>query len=145
MQMAPEEKSNDPARGLALHRHFGGFAVSGAIAFTVDAILLETGIRVLDLHPLVARVAAIACAMVAGWLAHRTFTFALSTRPRLSEFVRYATAAWMAAALNYAAFATIVLYRPDTPAFLALGMASFFAMIFSYLAMRYAVFWKGCR
>ncbi|MEZ5852259.1 MAG: GtrA family protein [Hyphomicrobiaceae bacterium] len=143
--MAAEKQDNDPAQGLALHRHFGGFAISGAIAFTVDAILLETGIRWLGLHPLVARVAAIACAMVAGWLSHRTFTFALSTTPSLREFLRYAAAAWMAAALNYAAFATIVLYRPDTPAFIALGMASFFAMIFSYLAMRYAVFWKGRR
>ena len=37
--------------------------------------------------------------MVAGWLMHRTFTFAVATPPNVAEFVSYAGVAWTAAAV----------------------------------------------
>ena len=56
-------------------RHGLAFLVSGGTAFLVDALVLTLLTAVVGLHPILARVAAIALAMVAGWLMHRTFTF----------------------------------------------------------------------
>jgi putative flippase GtrA len=78
--------------------------------------------------------------MVAGWLAHRTLTFALRSAPSVAEFVRYAAVAWTTAAINYGAFASILLARPATPPLLALSVASILATAFAYLGMRYAAF-----
>jgi putative flippase GtrA len=123
-----------------LRRHWGGFLASGLIALSIDAAVLEAGVRLGHLHPLVARLLAISCAMVAGWLAHRTLTFALRSAPSVAEFVRYAAVAWTTAAINYGAFASILLARPATPPLLALSVASILATAFAYLGMRYAAF-----
>ena len=133
-------ESRDPAAGLSATRHYGGFAVGGALAFAVDAGMLELGVRVLGLQPLIARPLAIATAMVAAWLVHRTVTFALIARPTIGELLRYMAAAWTTAAINYALFAAILIVRPTTLPFAALFAASVVATIFSYVSMRYAVF-----
>jgi putative flippase GtrA len=120
--------------------HWGGFIASGSIALLVDGAVLEAGIRLLQLHPLLARLLAISTAMVAGWLSHRTLTFALQSRPSAAEFARYATMAWTAAAINYGTFASILLLWPETWPLAALVMSCVAAGIFSYLAMRFGVF-----
>src|SRR2546423_14654046 len=93
-------------------RHGLGFLVSGGTAFAVDAIVLQLLTAALGLHPIPARLAAISLAMVAGWLMHRTFTFAVPTPPSAIEFLRYAGVAWPAATVNYGVFVAIVLARP---------------------------------
>jgi putative flippase GtrA len=135
-----ETASTDGRQLRSPTRHWGGFLVSGAIAFSTDAAILETTTRLLHWHPLLARLVAISLAMIAGWLAHRTLTFALRSRPTAMEFARYAAAAWSAAAINYALFATILLLRPGTWPLVALFIASGAAAVFSYLAMRFGVF-----
>ena len=120
--------------------HWGGFVASGSIALLVDGAVLEAGIRLLHLHPLLARLLAISTAMVAGWLSHRTLTFAMQSRPTATEFARYATMAWTAAAINYGTFASILLLRPETWPLAALALSSVAAGTFSYLAMRFGVF-----
>jgi putative flippase GtrA len=121
-------------------RHWGGFLASGLIALSIDAGVLETGVRMLHLHPLAARLIAISCAMVGGWLAHRTLTFALRSRPTFQEFVRYAAVAWTTAAINYGSFAAVLILRPATPPLLALVVSSLIATIFAYFGMRYGAF-----
>ena len=121
-------------------RHGLAFLVSGGTAFTVDALVLELLTVLLGVHPIAARLVAISLAMVAGWLMHRTFTFAVATPPSVAEFLRYAGVAWAAAALNYGVFVLILLARPDTEPLVALVVASAVAMIFSYLGMRFAAF-----
>lgn len=125
---------------LSSARHWAGFAISGGIAFSVDAGVMELGIRFLGLSPFVARVLSVACAMVAAWLAHRTLTFALTKKPTWSEFVRYVAAASATALVNYAVFAFILLTMPSMPALGALVAASVVATFFSYVSMRYGVF-----
>src|SRR5256885_11159276 len=93
-------------------RHGLGFLVSGGTAFAVDAIVLQFLTVVLGFHPIPARLAAISLALVAGWLMHRTFTFAVPTPPSAPEFLPYTCVAWVAAALNYGVFGLIVLARP---------------------------------
>ena len=79
--------------------------VSGGTAFAVDALVLELLTALLGVHPIAARLVAISLAMVAGWRMHRTLTFAVSTRPSVAEFLRYAGVAWAAAALAWSAVA----------------------------------------
>jgi putative flippase GtrA len=122
-------------------RHGLGFLFSGGLAFLTDACIL-TALTLLGLHPIVARLFAISIAMVVGWLAHRRFTFRLSTAPRFTEFLRYAAVGWTVAALNYSIFVLIVLLRPSIPPLYALFASSLVAMVFAYLGMRYAAFRK---
>ena len=140
--MAPERESRDPAAGLPLRRHSAGFLVSGLLAFATDALVLETGVRHFGASPFVARIAAIAVAMLVGWLAHRRLTFEIREPPTLAEFSRYALAGAVATFVNYALFAVLLLTMPALHRLVALGIASAVSMIFSYLAMRYAVFRK---
>jgi len=121
-------------------RHALGFLLSGLIALSVDALVLTILTGLFSVHPILARLAAISLAMVAGWLSHRTFTFALSVPPSLAEFLRYAGVGWTAAAINYGLFVLILLARPATAPLLALVVSSLVAMVFSYLGMRFAAF-----
>jgi putative flippase GtrA len=121
-------------------RHGLAFAVSGATAFTVDAVVLALLTYVAGIHPIAARPVAISLAMVAGWLMHRTYTFAVPAPPSLLEFLRYAGVAWSAAAVNYGVFVAVVLAFPDVEPLVALVVSSSVAMVFSYLGMRFAAF-----
>lgn len=121
-------------------RHGLAFLVSGGTAFTVDATVLALLTHGLGVHPMVARLFAISLAMIAGWLMHRTFTFAVPVPPSFTEYLRYAGVAWTAAAINYGIFVAILLLFPSTPPLAALVGSSGLAMTFSYLGMRFGAF-----
>ena len=138
----PGDPSNDGSDPRAVARHIGGFATSGAIAFTVDATVLSILTRGIGVDPFAARLAAISIAMVAGWLSHRRLTFDVEARASIGEFASYAAVAWTSAALNFATYAAILVLRPETDPLAALVAASLVAMTFSYLGMRFGVFRK---
>jgi putative flippase GtrA len=140
---AERERQGVDAAHTAPLRHWGGFLVSGGLAFAVDATVLEAGVRLLALDPLAARLLAITMAMLVGWLSHRRLTFGLRDAPTLAELGRYVTAAWAAATVNYAVFAVTLVLAPTQPRLAALVIASVAAMIFSYVSMRYTVFRDG--
>ena len=121
-------------------RHGLAFLISGGTAFLVDALVLKALTALAGLHPILARTAAIALAMVAGWLMHRTFTFRVAARPSVPEFLRYAGVAWSAAAINYGVFVLVVLVFEGVEPLLALLVSSAAAMAFAYLGMRFAAF-----
>ena len=127
------------SNGQHLVKHGLGFLFSGCLAFAVDAAVLLALTR-LGFHPIAARIFAISVAMVAGWLAHRRFTFRLQTPPTLHEFLRYAAVQWTVAAINYGLFVAIVLLRPAIEPLYALLASSLVAMVFAYLGMRFAAF-----
>ena len=131
--------SNTTTAGRGL-RHWLGFLSSGGLAFTVDGIVLKALTLLLGWHPIIARLFAISLAMLVGWLAHRTFTFALRVPPSLGEFLRYAAVGWTAAAVNYGVFVLVLLARPKAEPLAALLLSSLAAMLFAYLGMRYAAF-----
>lgn len=124
-------------------RHGLAFVLSGGTAFAVDATVLQGLTALLGVPAIAARVAAIALAMVAGWLMHRTFTFVVATRPSVAEFVRYAGVAWSAAAVNYAVFVLLLLARPGTHPLVALVVSSIAAMVLAYLGMRFGAFHRS--
>ena len=121
-------------------RHGLAFLVGGGIAFGVDAVVLKLLTSGFGVHPIVARLFAISLAMVAGWLAHRRFTFRLSVPPSFREFLRYAAVGWLVSAINYGIFVAIVLIKPNIEPLYALIASSLAAMVFAYLGMRFAAF-----
>ncbi len=121
-------------------RRSAGFLVSGALAFATDAIVLKLLTASFGLSPFLARLIAIALAMVVGWLAHRRLTFAIAASPSLAEFLRYAAMAWTVSAINYALFAAILLFESSTEHLVALLIATVVSMGISYLGMRFGVF-----
>lgn len=133
-------KSRDAAAGVPRTRHWAGFLTSGAVAFSVDGGVMELGVRLLGLPTLVARLAGIACAMVAAWICHRTLTFALTSHPSSSEFLRYVASATTTAIINYSTFAALLIGWPSMPRLAALVIASCVATFFAYVSMRYGVF-----
>lgn len=132
-----------PQSTSSLARHGAGFLASGILALSVDALVLTALYRGLGINPFAARLVAIAMAMVAGWLAHRRWTFAVQRPPSLGEFASYATLAWSVAALNYAVYSAVLLLTVETDPLIALVVASLVAMGASYLGMRFGVFRRG--
>jgi len=135
-----EGNRRDAAAGVPKSRHWAGFLTSGAIAFAVDGGVMELAVRLLALPPLIARLAGVACAMVAAWLCHRTLTFALTSKPHPAEFVRYVAAASTTAAINYSVFVILLITWPGIPRLIALVIASCVATFFAYVSMRFGVF-----
>lgn len=121
-------------------KHWLGFLGSGMLSFAVDASVLKFLTVVVGWPVLTSRLLSIAVAMVAGWLAHRTFTFAVKEPPSLAEFLRFVGAALSASAVNYALFAAILFMRPQTDVLLALVLAGGVAMVASYLGFRFGAF-----
>jgi putative flippase GtrA len=121
-------------------RHGLRFVACGGAAFTVDALVLAGLSSGLGVHPIPARAAAIALAMVAAWLMHRTFSFAVAVPPSVAEFLRFAGVAWTAAAINYGVFVAIMLLDAQFLPLAAMVLSSGVAMVFSYLGLRFAAF-----
>jgi len=121
-------------------RHALAFLLSGGLAFTADALTLKTLTLLVGLNPIFARLFAIALAMLVGWLAHRSFTFALRVPPSFAEFLRYSAVGWSVAAVNYGLFVGILLLWPASEPLVALFFSSLVATLFAYLGMRYAAF-----
>lgn len=124
-------------------RHGAGFIASGAIAFTTDAVILAGLTRVAGLDPFTSRLIAIACAMIAGFFAHRRLTFAVQTPATLTEFSKFLGVAATASTVNYAIYAGILLVRPNTEPVLALLAATAVAMGVTYVGLRFGVFRKS--
>jgi putative flippase GtrA len=121
-------------------RHYGGFVLAGTLAFAVDVSVLHVLDEIMGISPLLARPFSIMTAMVVSWYINRTITFAMESRPSISEFLQFAAVVWFAQAVNYLIFAAIMLARPDTPNPLAVALASLVSMCVSYMGYRFGVF-----
>ena len=121
-------------------RHGLAFLFSGSLAFLIDAAVLKLLTAAFGIHPILARIAALFCAHVGGWLSHRRFTFRLTAPPTLAEFLRYLGVQSTVSLINFGIYAAILLLRPTTEPLLALFVSSAIAMVFAYLGMRFAAF-----
>jgi putative flippase GtrA len=125
-------------------RTLGLFIVVGSIGFMLDAGTTE-GLVAGGLHPLVARVAAVAIAVPATFLLNRRFTFPSRAKgqDRLMEFGRYIVANGAALGVNYGVFALILAIAPATRPALAVAVGSLVAMIVSLVGYGRFVFRRG--
>jgi putative flippase GtrA len=121
-------------------RHWGGFLLSGGTAFVVDAGLTTLLVHAAGIDRFLARIVAIAAAMVVAWLMHRRVTFAMQADRSWSEFARYITVALSANALNFAVYSVLLLAFPTRQVIVAVVVATAVATVFSYLGFRLGVF-----
>ena len=119
-----------------------GFITSGALAFTTDAAVLALLTRVFELDPYLARLLAIAVAMVVGFFAHRRLTFAVTEPPTLAQFSKFLGVAATASVINFAIYAALLLLRLAIDPLIALLIATAVAMSVSYGGLRFGVFRK---
>lgn len=133
-------KQHPPDQPGTLSRHAPGFLISGILAFATDAGILLALTNGAGLDPFFARLVAIACAMIVGWLAHRRWTFRVLTPLSFGEFGKYASLAWGVSALNYGIYAGLLIALPTIPVLLAMTISSAIAMAVSYVGMRFGVF-----
>lgn len=124
-------------------KHWLGFIASGIIAVSVDGGITKLFNAAFGTPILASRLMGISLSMIAGWLAHRRLTFRLTTKPSFAEFLKYAGVAWTAAAINYAAFASILYIYPSLEPLIALVFSSLVAMGVAYVGMRFAAFRKS--
>ncbi len=129
--------SSDRQRGLS---HWLGFIGSGVLSFAVDAGGMEALSSLAGWRAQTARLVSIPCAMVVGWLSHRTFTFAMTTPPTFAEFARFVGAASSASVLNYAVFWGILAVWPSASSLVAVVISTAVATVASYLGFRFGVF-----
>ena len=118
-----------------------GLAFSSAAAAFASTPVLKL-LTVSGSHPFFARLFAISLAMVAGWLMHRTFTFAVTTPPSFAEFLRYAAGV----ARGGHQLRRVRRHPSAAPRDRAAGRARRLvavAMVFAYLGMRFAAFRVG--
>lgn len=132
-------RENLPGRVPAV-RHYGGFVLSGILALIADAVVLVLLSSYVGVPPLLARPVSIGVAMIVSWRINRFVTFAYPHAPTVAEFARFAAVSWTAQAVNYAIFAVIMVWQPDTHPVAALIAASFVSMFVSYAGFRFGVF-----
>lgn len=132
--------SDPSANRVSRQRHFGGFVAAGLAALAVDAAVLMLLSDGLGLSPYLARIFSISVAMVVSWQINRRVTFAIKERATFAEFGKFAAVSWVAQAVNYSVFATVLVLRPETPLIAALVLASAVAMFVAYAGFRLGVF-----
>ncbi len=116
---------------------FVRFVVVGVLGFVVDGggtwLLVRAG-----LPPLVARVPALASAIVVTWLLNRTLTFRVEAPKSRAELTRYAAVALSSAFFNFLLYG--VLVSVGVPPFVAVALATIVLLLYSFVAYRRVVF-----
>ena len=120
---------------------FGRFAIVGGLGFVIDSCftlaLIHRGI-----DPYTARILSIALAMMVTWRLNRALTFETRGSDQASEGIRYFTVAIIAAVLNYAIYAGLLISIPALPPLLAIIIAIGSVTMLSFVGYRHLVF-KG--
>lgn len=121
-------------------RHYGGFALGGALAFVTDGGVLMLLNRGLAMSPFLARPIGIGAAIVVSWWINRTITFAHTLPPSLAELLRFAAVSGSAQVVNYGVFAAALLAVPSLEPLIAFVLACLVSMVISYNGYRHGVF-----
>lgn len=125
-----------------LLRQLARFAMVGGLGFVVDIgftlALIDFGV-----NPLVARIVAIALALLTTWRLNRALTFGASDTSQASEGLRYFLVATIVACINYGIYAGLLLTIPSIPPGLAVMIAVGLATGLSYSGYRFFAFRKA--
>lgn len=109
------------------------FGLVGVVAVAADAALLHIGLLA-GVSPLAARIVSLSACVVVTWALNRRFTFRSDRAPSWSEFGSYVVAAAIGIALNYGAYALVVLAGGAPVAGLGTGAA--LAALVNFLSFR---------
>lgn len=116
------------------------FGIAGGIGFIVDAGVLALLLHLTPLGPFLARLIAIAVAMIATWSFNRAFTFGRSGRSLAVEGFRYGSVGVTTAFLNYALYSILLISLPMLQPLAAMVFASAASMVFSFFGYSRFVF-----
>lgn len=116
----------------ALLKRLSRFALVGVIGFVIDAGL-TTYLVATGLDPFTSRIIALALAMFTTWRLNRSLTFGKSNTSQTREGLRYGLIALVAAAINYAAYAAMIVIVSGIWPAIAVAAATGVSMIFSYV------------
>ncbi len=115
-----------------LLKRLSRFALVGVIGFVIDAGL-TTYLVVIGLDPFSGRIIALCLAMFTTWRLNRSLTFGKSHTSQAHEGLRYGLIAVTAAAINYAAYAALIIVVSGIWPPIAVAAATGVSMIFSYI------------
>jgi putative flippase GtrA len=128
-----------------LNGHLMRFAMVGGLGFVVDGSVLETMIFV-GMNPIAGRVVSFPVAVLATWLANRTFTFPDKIeQSRVREASTYVAVQLVGGAANFAVYSALVhsvQVFADWP-ILALAFGAAAGLIINYLGSKHIVFRRG--
>lgn len=126
------------------------FAVSGGLAFLVDAGIVQALVSGADANPFLARLVSVVCAMSFTWVFNRSVTFA-GVRPPgqglLEEYVRYLGTQTGGMAVNYTVYSVVLWWFPWTQTWpvVAVAAGSAAGLSVNFLAAKKWVFERGPR
>ncbi|MEZ2132616.1 MULTISPECIES: GtrA family protein [unclassified Sinorhizobium] len=116
------------------------FGIVGGIGFIVDAGLLALLLHLTPLGPFLARLIAIAAAMITTWSFNRAFTFGRSGHSLAVEGFRYGSVGITTAFLNYALYSVLLISLPVLQPLAAMVFATTASMVFSFFGYSRFVF-----
>ena len=93
---------------LSLRSQLVRFCIAGAIAFVVDAGIVQALVGWQGWNPYGARVVSYLCAATTAWWLNRHYTFGAGDDPMHHEWVKYLLVNIAGGAVNYAAYAALV-------------------------------------
>ena len=119
---------------------FARFFTVGTIGFLTDGGILQVGISLAHLSPLVARIPSFSIAVIVTWWLNRDFTFRTPEKSFRESFPSYLLSNAVGLAINFGVYAAAVLmhFMP----FLALAVASIVAMFFNFAMAKLVIFKK---
>lgn len=94
---------------LSLRHQLVRFCIVGAVAFVVDAGVVQTLVGWQGANPYLARVVSYLCAATTAWWLNRHYTFGAGDDPMHHEWARYMVVNVGGGAVNYATYAALVM------------------------------------
>jgi putative flippase GtrA len=107
-----------------IHSQLFRFCVAGAIAFVVDAGIVQGLVVWQGWNPYLARLVSYLGAASTAWWLNRRFTFGAGDDPVHQEWIKYLTVNTAGGLVNYATYAALVLASDTVRLIPALGVAA---------------------
>jgi putative flippase GtrA len=112
------------ATARPIHSQLFRFCVVGAVAFVVDAGVVQGLVAWREWDPFLARVVSYLAAATTAWWLNRRFTFGAGDAPIHREWMTYLAVNTAGGLVNYATYAALVLAADTVRAIPALGVAA---------------------
>ncbi len=123
------------------------FCIVGALAFVVDAGIVQALVGWRDWNPYLARLVSYLCAATTAWWLNRHYTFGAGEDPIHREWAKYLLVNVSGGAVNYAAYAALVLASDAVRAWPWIGVAvgSVAGLAVNFGFSKWLVFRRGPR
>lgn len=128
-----------------MRRQFFLFAVSGSLAFLIDAGIVQALVSLFDANAYLARLVSVACGMTFTWLFNRNLTFAGHRPPGqglLQEYLRYVLTQSGGLVVNYSVYSLMLwlfVWMHEWPVF-AVAAGSLAGLSVNFLSAKRWVF-----